>query len=111
MDEPFIKLSSTWLATHPPGRQQDAAEYAGWLREQFLRHMPWDIIQKGWENRILDEVVDRGAIYAPILFRCLDQKTCQLQALIFFGTNRHLTQWHSYVHIPWYACRLNDSLT
>ena len=29
VDEPFISLHCTWLATHPTGRQQDAAEYAG----------------------------------------------------------------------------------
>ena len=38
-------------------------------------------------------------------------KNMPIASFDFFGTNRHLTQWHSYVHIPWYACRLNDSLT
>ena len=32
---------------------------------------------------MLEEVVDRGAIYAPILFRCPDQKACRLQDLIY----------------------------
>ena len=64
-------------------RQQDAAEYAGWLREQFLQHTPWGTIQKGWESRLSAEVVDRGAIYAPILLRCPDQKACHLQDVIY----------------------------
>ena len=34
----------------------------------------------------MDEAIDQGAIYAPILFRCPDQKTCYLQDLIY--------QWH-----------------
>ena len=83
MDDPFLTLHCGWLTAHPPGRQQDAAEYAGWLREQFLRQTPWGNIQKGWENRLSEEVVDRGAIYAPILLRCPDQKACHLQDLIY----------------------------
>ena len=36
MGEPFHSLHIAWFAFYQPGRQHDAAEYAGWLREQYL---------------------------------------------------------------------------
>ena len=86
MDEPFHSLYATWLASHQQGRQHIVSEYVGCLREQFSGTSPWGIIQKGWQSRLLNDSMDQGAIFAPILLRCANRKPCKFQNLI------HL--WH-----------------
>lgn len=36
VDEPFRSLHGPWLTAHPWGIQQDAVEYSGWMRDQFM---------------------------------------------------------------------------
>ena len=82
VDEPFRTLHGPWLNAHPWGTQQDAAEYSGWLREQFMQHSPWGRQANGWQSRLTTGHEDGGALIAPILLRCPDQKTCSLQNMI-----------------------------
>ena len=82
LDEPFRTLHGPWLNAHPWGTQQDAAEYSGWLREQFMQHSPWGRQANGWQSRLTTGHEDGGALIAPILLRCPDQKTCSVQNMI-----------------------------
>ena len=71
-----------WLTAHPCETQQDAAEYSGWLREQYMQHSPWGRQANGWQSRLTTGHDDSGALIAPILLRCPDQKTYSLQSMI-----------------------------
>ena len=65
------------MKTHDVLSQQDAAEFAGWLRGQLFDQHQLGSLQAGWQKRLLHLVEDHGKVLAPILLSCSQKSSLQ----------------------------------
>ena len=66
-----------WLQTHDVHSQQDAAEFAGWLRGQLFEQFQIGSLQAGWQKRLMHSIEDQGKVLVPILLSCSQKSNLQ----------------------------------
>ena len=77
-----------WFAVHARDEQQDAAEFAGWLRQSLHQGSCQDLSRARWEARLEQSIEDWGLTFAPIVLRQEKSVCSSLQELIELWSNQ-----------------------
>ena len=78
-----------WFAVHARDEQQDAAEFAGWLRQSLHQGSCQDLGRAPrWEARLEQSIEDWGLTFAPIVLRQEKSVCSSLQELIELWSNQ-----------------------
>ena len=72
-------LLEPWFDGHTFSQQQDAAEFASWLRQQMFVDSPICNPLLGWQKRLLTTVEDQGSLQIPLVLRSAQPQKCMLQ--------------------------------
>ena len=95
------QLLQSWHTSHEMGKQQDSAEFVGWLR--YAMHGASTDSGKTvskWEARLEATTEDSGSLFAPVLLQQTKDGDCTLQDLV--------NLWHE--QVPFH-CGCSDSTT
>ena len=77
------QLLQSWHTSHEMGKQQDSAEFVGWLR--YAMHGASTDSGKSvskWEARLEATTEDSGSLFAPVLVQQTKDGDCTLQNLV-----------------------------
>lgn len=75
-------LLEPWFDGHTFTQQQDAAEFASWLRQQLFVDRPVCIPLLGWQKCLLTTIEDQGLLQIPLVLRSIQPQKCRLQSLV-----------------------------